>query len=57
MRAFIIRPFGTKNDINFDEVEQELIDPALNELGVTGRTTDGDRRRRATSAWTCSSGC
>lgn len=39
MRAFIIRPFGTKNDINFDEVEASLIGPALSELGVTGRTT------------------
>ncbi len=39
MRAFIIRPFGTKNDINFDEVEKQLIDPALNRLDITGRTT------------------
>jgi hypothetical protein len=39
MRAFIIRPFGTKNDINFDEVESKLIDPALNRLNIRGRTT------------------
>ncbi len=39
MRAFIIRPFGTKNDINFDEVESKLIDPVLNRLKITGRTT------------------
>ncbi len=39
MRAFIIRPFGTQRDIDFDRVEQELIDPALAELGVAGRTT------------------
>jgi nucleotide-binding universal stress UspA family protein/tetratricopeptide (TPR) repeat protein len=39
MRAFIIRPFGTKNDINFDLVEANLIGPALERLGVTGRTT------------------
>ena len=39
MRAFIIRPFGTKNDINFDEVESKLIDPTLNRLNITGRTT------------------
>jgi hypothetical protein len=39
MRAFIVRPFGVKNDINFDEVEAKLIDPALTRLGVTGRTT------------------
>ena len=45
MRAFIIRPFGTKNDINFDEVEEKLIDPALNRLEVTGRTTMEIRRQ------------
>jgi hypothetical protein len=45
MRAFIIRPFGTKNDINFDDVEQKLIDPALNRLGITGRTTMEIRRQ------------
>jgi hypothetical protein len=39
MRAFIIRPFGVKNDINFDEVEEKLISPALERLGITGRTT------------------
>ena len=39
MRAFIIRPFGTKNDINFDEIAEKLIHPALDELGVTGRET------------------
>lgn len=39
MRAFIVRPFGTKQGINFDEVERSLIDPALTRLGVTGRTT------------------
>jgi len=39
MRAFIIRPFGTKNDVNFDAVEATLIGPALEQLGITGRTT------------------
>ena len=39
MRAFIIRPFGTKNDINFDEIAESLIHPALDQLGVTGRET------------------
>jgi tetratricopeptide (TPR) repeat protein len=39
MRAFIIRPFGTKNDINFDEVERLLIAPALKRVGAEGRTT------------------
>jgi hypothetical protein len=39
MRAFIIRPFGTKKGIDFDRVERELIDPALTKFDVTGRTT------------------
>jgi hypothetical protein len=44
MRAFIIRPFGEKPDrkgnlINFDKVEQDLIDPVLRKLGFDGRTT------------------
>jgi len=44
MRAFIIRPFGTKkdakgNDINFDLVAKELIDPALKAIGAQGRET------------------
>ncbi|MET0625781.1 MAG: tetratricopeptide repeat-containing protein [Pyrinomonadaceae bacterium] len=39
MRAFIIRPFGTKNEINFDEVERVLIAPALREAGAEGGTT------------------
>jgi hypothetical protein len=39
MRAFIIRPFGIKNDINFDEVEQLLIAPALKRIGAQGGTT------------------
>src|SRR5689334_17237579 len=39
MRAFIIRPFGTKNDINFDEVERLLIAPALKRVGAEGGTT------------------
>src|SRR5436309_8393928 len=39
MRAFIIRPFGVKQGIDFDNVVKELIDPALTALGVTGRDT------------------
>ena len=44
MRAFIVRPFKTKNDkqgqpIDFDAVERDLIDPALTALGIDGRTT------------------
>ncbi len=37
--AFIIRPFGTKQGIDFDRVESELIDPALQGFRITGRTT------------------
>ncbi len=39
MRAFIIRPFGVKQGIDFDRVVRELIDPVLARLGVTGRDT------------------
>ena len=38
-RAFIVRPFGTKEGIDFDHVQARLIDPVLDELGYTGRTT------------------
>jgi hypothetical protein len=39
MRAFIIRPFGTKKEIDFDRVERDLIGPALEKLDIEGRTT------------------
>jgi len=39
MHAFIVRPFGTKNGIDFDRVEKELIRPALDEVGFSGGTT------------------
>lgn len=39
MNAFIVRPFGTKQNIDFDAVERDLIDPALSRLNITGRTT------------------
>ena len=39
MRAFIVRPFGVKNNIDFDEVEREADRPGADRLGVTGRTT------------------
>jgi hypothetical protein len=39
MRAFIIRPFGKQKEIDFDQVERALIAPALDRLGVGGRTT------------------
>ncbi len=37
--AFIVRPFGVKEGIDFDRVEAELLAPALVELGILGRTT------------------
>jgi hypothetical protein len=39
MRAFIIRPFGTRKGIDFDMVENELVGPALQSIGAEGRTT------------------
>src|SRR5499433_1420518 len=39
MRAFIIRPFGEKNGIDFDAVESLLINPALERFHISGRTT------------------
>ena len=39
MHAFIIRPFGTKNGIDFDRTEKKLIRPALEKLEITGGTT------------------
>ncbi len=39
MRAFIVRPFGTKNGIDFDRVDRDLIGPALAAAGIAGGTT------------------
>lgn len=39
LRAFIVRPFGVKSEIDFDRVERELISPALDAVGAKGRTT------------------
>ncbi len=39
MNAFIVRPFGTKNGVNFEEVQEKLINPALVKAGVNGSTT------------------
>ncbi|HYD60510.1 MAG TPA: tetratricopeptide repeat-containing protein [Noviherbaspirillum sp.] len=39
MRAFIIRPFGIKEGIDFDHICATLIEPALAAAGVDGRTT------------------
>jgi len=43
-RAFIIRPFGKKQDragreIDFDHVQAALIDPSLKAVGLGGGTT------------------
>jgi hypothetical protein len=39
MNVFIVRPFGVKEGIDFDQVEKELIQPALNSIGIHGSTT------------------
>ncbi|MEM7188551.1 MAG: tetratricopeptide repeat-containing protein [Pseudomonadota bacterium] len=44
LRAFIVRPFGTKSagsglEVDFDKVETELISPALDAVQLAGRTT------------------
>ncbi len=39
MEAFIVRPFGEKNGINFDQVQEKLIIPALEKAGIKGYTT------------------
>src|SRR5262249_12550145 len=39
MNAFLIRPFGEKNGINFERVQTELLDPALAEAKIPGDTT------------------
>ena len=38
-RAFIIRPFGTKAGVDFDAIEDKLIQPALAQIGISGSTT------------------
>ena len=40
MKAFIVRPFGTKGGINFDDVQKYLIAPALAALDIQGSTTE-----------------
>ena len=39
LTAFIVRPFGIKNDVDFDKVSQELIQPAMQQAGIIGSTT------------------
>lgn len=38
-QAFIIRPFGNKQGIDFDKVDKTLILPALRQVGISGITT------------------
>jgi hypothetical protein len=40
MRAFVIRPFRQKEDIDFAKVHRRLIGPALQESGYVGNTTE-----------------
>jgi Tetratricopeptide Repeats-Sensor len=40
MKAFVVRPFGTKGDINFDDVHKYLIAPALAACDIQGSTTE-----------------
>jgi len=39
MHIFIVRPFGTKNGVDFDRVEIDLVRPAMEKAGLTGGTT------------------
>ncbi|HZR84064.1 MAG TPA: tetratricopeptide repeat-containing protein [Candidatus Binatia bacterium] len=39
MRVFIVRPFATKNGIDFERVDRELIQPAMAAARVQGGTT------------------
>jgi hypothetical protein len=39
MRAFIVRPFGTRSGIDFNAVEDQLIQPALAHFDIQGGTT------------------
>lgn len=38
-RAFVVRPFGTRSGIDFDAVDQLLIQPALKNREIEGATT------------------
>src|SRR5258708_35947822 len=44
MRAFIVRPFGTKEGVNFSEVDRQLIGPALAACDIQGGTTEPFRQ-------------
>jgi hypothetical protein len=38
--VFIVRPFGKQEEIDFTDVHEKLIRPALDELGLQGSTTE-----------------
>jgi hypothetical protein len=40
MRAFVVRPFGRREDIDFDVVGRDLIAPALAGAEYSGNTTE-----------------
>jgi tetratricopeptide repeat protein len=40
MRAFVVRPFGEQNGVDFNRVHRELIKPALAALKIEGDTTE-----------------
>jgi hypothetical protein len=37
---FVVRPFGTRNGIDFNRIHAELIKPACDQLGIRGGTTE-----------------
>ena len=39
MQAFVVRPFGTKEGINFGTIHEELIKKALKNAEIQGDTT------------------
>jgi hypothetical protein len=40
LRAFVVRPFGTKGGVDFDFVHRELIGPVLAQCDIRGSTTE-----------------
>ena len=39
MHAFTVRPFNTREGIEFERVHEQLVAPALQELGIRGWAT------------------
>jgi Tetratricopeptide Repeats-Sensor len=44
VRAFVVRPFGTKQGIDFNRMQRELITPVLQAAKITGATTEAIAR-------------